>query len=149
MQAIHHVFTIAASPAQVYESLATIEGLADWWTTEVGGRPDVGSVIDFTFGGDFNPGMRVTALEPDAGVGWELAGGHSNWEGSTFEFRLERTGSGTLVRFWQYYGRTLSDDDFGIYNYNWGYYLESLRLLCETGRGKPYRPPARAEATGD
>jgi hypothetical protein len=28
----------------------------------------------------------------------------------------------------------------GIYNFNWGYYLESLRLLLTTGTGRPYRP---------
>lgn len=35
-------------------------------------------------------------------------------------------------------------------NFNWGYYLDSLRLLCETGHGKPYQsgaPGARVGAT--
>ncbi len=148
MQAIHHVFTIAASPARVYDALTRTEGLAGWWTTEVAGSSEVGGVIDFTFGGDFDPAMRVTALEPGSRVAWELAGGHPNWEGSTFEFRLEGNDAGTLLRFWQYYGRKLSDDDFGIYNYNWAYYLESLRLLCETGQGKPFRPDRQLRATG-
>jgi hypothetical protein len=26
------------------------------------------------------------------------------------------------------------------YNFNWGYYMESLRLLCTTGAGKPFVP---------
>ncbi len=148
MQAIHHVFTIAASPARVYEALTRIEALAGWWTTEVEGSPEVGGVIAFTFGGDFDPEMRVTALEPGSRVAWELAGGHPNWEGSTFEFHLERSAAGTLMRFWQNYGRKLTDDDFGIYNYNWAYYLESLRLLCETGVGKPFQPDGRIRSTG-
>jgi uncharacterized protein YndB with AHSA1/START domain len=148
MQAIHHVFTIAASPSRVYEALTTVEGLAGWWTTEVEGASEVGGVIAFTFGGDFDPEMRVTALEPDSRAAWELAGGHPNWDGSTFEFRLERRADGTLMRFWQNYGRKLSDDDFGIYNYNWAYYLESLRLLCETGIGKPFRPDERLRSSG-
>ena len=45
---------------------------------------------------------------------------------------------GTLVRFWQYYARELSDDAYGNYNFNWGYYLESLRLLTSAGAGKPF-----------
>ena len=144
MQAIHHVFTIVAPPERVYEELTTTPGLAGWWTTEVGGSSlRLGDVIEFTFGDGFDPAMRVTVLEPPEWVTWEFSGGHDNWEGSTFEFRLERASEGTFVRFWQHYGRALSDDDFGIYNYNWGYYLESLRLLCETGVGKPFRPEGR------
>jgi uncharacterized protein YndB with AHSA1/START domain len=148
MQAIHHVFTIAATPARVYDALTTAEGLSGWWTTDVrGDGSSPGGVIDFRFGGDFDPDMRVTALEPERRVTWEHTGGHTNWDGSTFEFQLEGTQAGTLVRFWQHYGRQLSDDDYGVYNYNWGYYLESLRLLCETGKGKPYQPEQRISAT--
>jgi hypothetical protein len=43
------------------------------------------------------------------------------------------------VRFWQEYATELSDDAYGTYNFNWGYYLESLRLLCTTGAGKPFQ----------
>ena len=46
---------------------------------------------------------------------------------------------GTLVRFWQNYARELSDDAYGTYNFDWGYYLESLRLLTSDGTGTPYR----------
>lgn len=37
---------------------------------------------------------------------------------------------------------SLSDDGYGVYNFNWGYYLESLRLLCATGSGKPFEATA-------
>jgi len=49
---------------------------------------------------------------------------------------------GTRVRFWQHYATELDDDSYGIYNFNWGYYLESLRLFCETGTGKPFNAAA-------
>jgi hypothetical protein len=48
----------------------------------------------------------------------------------------------TRLRFTQDYAVELSDDDYGTYNFTWGYYLESLRLLITTGVGKPY--PAHA-----
>ena len=59
----------------------------------------VGAIVHFTFAGDFNPDMRVTALEPPALVCWECV-------------------DGTIVRFRQDYARELSDDDCGIYNFN-------------------------------
>ena len=90
----------------------------------------------FTFAGDFNPDMRVTALEPPALVCWECVGGHEPWALNTFRFELVDKAGGTTVRFWQNYARELTDDAYGTYNFNWGYYLESLRLLSETGTGK-------------
>jgi hypothetical protein len=72
-------------------------------------------------------------------VGWECVGGHEPWADNTFRFELEEKGTGTIVRFWQNYARELSDDAYGVYNFTWGYYLESLRLLGETGTGKPFQ----------
>ena len=36
---------------------------------------------------------------------------------------------------------------YGTYNFNWGYYLESLRLLGETGIGKPFQAVQRPRRT--
>ena len=99
-------------------------------------EPAVGSVVQFTFGGDFNPQMRVTDLTPGALVAWECVGGHEPWAANTFRFELAGQDGGTLVRFWQNYARELSDDAYGNYNFNWGYYLESLRLLTSAGAGQ-------------
>ena len=44
--------------------------------------------------------------------------------------------------FSQDYARELSDEVYGIYNFNWGYYLNSLKLLCEKGSGVPFTPPS-------
>jgi hypothetical protein len=30
------------------------------------------------------------------------------------------------------------EESFGVYNFNWAYYLESLRKYCETGTGAPF-----------
>jgi len=60
-------------------------------------------------------------------------------ESSTFELAGRPDGR-TRLRFTQDYAVELSDDDYGIYNFNWGYYLESLRLLLTTGTGQPYQP---------
>jgi hypothetical protein len=96
-------------------------------------------MVHFTFAGGFNPDMRVTALESPALVCWECVGGHEPWAQNAFRFELVDRGDGTTVRFRQDYARELSDDDYGTYNFNWGYYLESLRLFSNTGSGKPFQ----------
>ena len=95
----------------------------------------------WTFEPGFNPVMETTALEPETELSWRCIGGHDPWKDNTFRFELSGLGDGrTRLRFWQDYAVELSDDAYGIYNFNWGYYLESLRLLCTTGAGKPFRP---------
>ncbi len=42
--------------------------------------------------------------------------------------------------FAQDYARELSDEVYGTYNFNWGYYLNSLKQFCETGTGTPFAP---------
>ena len=142
MKTIHHVFDIAAPQAEVFGALSTGEGLASWWTSEVAADTVAGGSVRFTFGDDFNPVMRIEELAAPARVRWACVGGHDPWLDNLFDFELEATEAGTRMRFWQHYARELSDDAYGVYNFNWGYYLESLRLRCETGTGKPYRVAA-------
>jgi hypothetical protein len=78
-----------------------------------------------------------------AGARLALRRGHDPWKDNDFRFELDTLGDGrTRLRFWQDYAVELTDDAFGVYNFNWGYYLESLRLLCATGGGKPFEPTA-------
>jgi hypothetical protein len=81
-------------------------------------------------------------LEPGSKLGWRCVSGHGPWKDNTFRFEVVANDDGRArLRFTQDYAVELTDDEFGIYNFNWGYYLESLRLLCVTGTGKPFRPP--------
>lgn len=142
MKTIIHVTDISAPRERVFEALTTIEGLAAWWSATVDGDAGSGGLIDFTFGGDFNPDMQVTDFESPSALGWECVGGVEQWADNTFRFELEDRGRLTHLRFRHDYATELSDDDYGIYNYNWGYYLESLRLYCQAGEGKPFRVAA-------
>ena len=141
MKTIIHAVHIHASPTQVYDALTTAEGLSKWWTTQVAVEPYMGGVIGFTFHGDFHPQMQQTVLEPHRLVRWTCVGGHPNWQDNTFVFTLEDRKGETALRFVQEYAQELSDEVYGTYNFNWGYYLNSLKLLCETGTGTPFVPP--------
>ena len=88
-------------------------------------------------------------LIPPLGVavdhsGWErseagFGNAQDNPAGHDFRFQLESRGEhGTKLRSWQEYAVELDDDYYDNYNFNWGYYLESLRLYCDMGTGKPY-----------
>jgi uncharacterized protein YndB with AHSA1/START domain len=139
MKTILHVVDIADRPAAAYAALTRPEGLSRWWSTKVTAQPEVGSTVDWTFVDGFNPDMEITALEPDRLVEWRCVGGHGPWQDNTFHFELTSLDDGrTRLRFRQEYARELGDDDYGTYNFNWGYYLQSLKEYIETGTGKPY-----------
>ena len=139
MKTIVHVVDIKVPRKTVYEAVTTEKGLSSWWTTKVKAAPAVGGVVHFSFAPGMNPDMQVTALEPGL-VSWKCVSGHEPWTDNTFRFELVDNKGATRIRFRQDYAAELDDDSYGVYNYNWAYYLDSLRLDCEDGTGKPFQP---------
>jgi uncharacterized protein YndB with AHSA1/START domain len=137
MREIIHTVEVAAPSAAVERAITTREGLSQWWTKQV---EKEGDIIRFTFEKGFNPVMRVEQHEPGKLVAWSTES--QPWTGSSIRFELAEREGKTGVLFRHQYAQDLPDEMFGVFNFNWGYYLESLRLLCETGAGKPFTPPA-------
>src|SRR5471030_3188687 len=125
MKTIHHVSDIDSTADSIWSALTRADGLAGWWSTEVRTTtPTVGERIDFTFGGDFNPVMEIVAVEEQQRLEWRCVGGHEPWRNGMFRFEIVPLDDGrTKLRFWQDYAVELSDDAYGVYNFNWGYYL--------------------------
>ena len=138
MKKIIHTVHVHARREQVYDALTTEAGVTGWWTTKARVDPGRGEVIDFTFHGDFHPKMRQTRLEPPRVVEWRCVDGHANWHDNVFTFLLREADGDTSLRFVQEYAQELDDDTYGTYNFNWGYYLGSLKKLCEQGVGTPF-----------
>ena len=134
MKTIIHVADLAAPRERVFEALTTVAGLAAWWTTKVEGDAGRGGLIDFTFGGDFNPEMSVTDFDAPASLGWECVGGVEQWADNTLRFELEDRGGSTHLRFRHDYAIELSDDDYGTYKYNWAI---TSRASGSTARALP------------
>ena len=139
MKTIIHTVHIAAQASAVFGALTTERGVTSWWSTRADLEPGENGVIRFTFRGDFNPHMRQVRLEPDALVEWECIAGHGNWQDNRFRFILRPEAEATSLQFVQEYAQELDDDTYGTYNFNWGYYLNSLKKYCETGVGTPYQ----------
>jgi uncharacterized protein YndB with AHSA1/START domain len=136
MQEIIHTVEVAASPEAVDRAITTEEGLSGWWTKQV--RKE-GDRIRFTFEKGFNPVIGVEQHEPGKLVSWSTES--EPWTGSSIRFELAEREGKTGLLFRHRYAQELPDEMFGVFNFNWAYYLESLRLFCETGAGKPFAPP--------
>ena len=138
MRTIIHTVHIRVAPEAVYRALVTEAGVTGWWSTRATLHPGEGGVIEFTFVGDFNPHMKQLRLREAESVEWRCIARHANWQDNTFTFALRNAGSETSLRFVQEYAKELDDDTYGTYNFNWGYYLGSLKKLCEEGAGTPF-----------
>ena len=142
MKTILHVVDINTTPEAVYEAVLTANGLSSWWSTTVSlDDPSAGSVIDFTFVEGFNPQMEITEASAPRAVAWKCVGGHEPWSDNTFRFEIEPLdGERSRLTFTQEYAVELDDVAYGIYNFNWGYYMQSLLEYLQTGTGKPFQP---------
>lgn len=139
MKKIIHAVHIHASPQKVFQAVASETGLSNWWSTKVRADSRKGGIVDFTFVGDFHPDMKITALEAPQRLAWRCIAGHEPWQDNTFDFVLDERDGETLLLFTQEYARELDDERYGTYNFNWGYYINSLKSYCETGKGQPYQ----------
>ena len=138
---IVHRVGIKAPASKVYDALATIDGLAGWWTTATTGDSKVDGVIAFRFHtetGDEIGGfdMDVIELVPGEKVRWRVKAGPEEWVGTDIEFLLSRQDEHTIVRFGHRKWR--EEGEFTAHcSTKWATFLLSLRDLVETGAGQP------------
>ena len=146
MADFEHRTTIAAAPETV-RRLLTERG-EDWWTTDavVDGKP--GGISMFRFpGAGFFATLRVRTNEPGL-FEWECldsrneraagTAGERDWVGSTVRFAITPAGDGATDLVLRHSGLGPSADYYKNEFNVWGYYLDSLKALAETGRGNPY-----------
>jgi uncharacterized protein YndB with AHSA1/START domain len=159
MPDIRHELIIEASAEKVYHTITSQEGLSSWWTPDTTAKPEIGTVSRFAFGPEYFKEMKITELKPSELVKWSCVAGFEEWVGTNISFRLfpgnsatllkshpeaagqieqlQKVDGGTLLKFehndWKEYSPTYSEC-----NYTWGQFLRSLKLVCETGTGRPW-----------
>jgi uncharacterized protein YndB with AHSA1/START domain len=158
MPNIRHNLLIGASAEKIYNAITSEEGLSAWWTPNIKAKSEVNSIARFPFGDDYYKEMKITKLKPLELVEWTCIKGDTEWVGTNISFTLvsgnkenllysnpEISGQieqqineeGTLLIFhhddWKDYTQM-----FAECSYTWGQFLRSLKLLCETGKGRPF-----------
>jgi uncharacterized protein YndB with AHSA1/START domain len=138
---IVHRIGIKASPSMVYAALATVPGLAGWWTKATTGESKVGGTILFRFHrpngeeiGGFD--MDVLELATDSKVRWRVKDGPAEWIRTDIEFSLSQNDGHTIVMFGHRKWR--EEVEFMAHcSMKWATFLLSLREFVETGKGRP------------
>ena len=134
---IKQLFHISASKAEVFKAITSVDGLSQWWTTQTTGGENIGDTLHFHFG-DFNgPTMQIKQLVPNEKVVWECIESPHGWVGNILTFNLDENDGKTRVRF-THEGFPEQDDFYAQCSFSWGRYMESLRQLCQTGKGEGF-----------
>jgi uncharacterized protein YndB with AHSA1/START domain len=138
---IVHRVGIKAPVSKVHAALATIDGLAGWWTRDTSGSSAPGGRITFRFlnsaGTEVGAfGMDVIELMPDKTVRWRVTDGMPEWVGTEIEFLLSSEGDQTIVRF-GHRGWREEVEFMAHCSMKWATFLLSLRQLVENGQGQP------------
>jgi uncharacterized protein YndB with AHSA1/START domain len=157
MPNICHRLLIEASPETVYHAITSEEGLSAWWTPNAKVKPEIDSVARFPFGTDYFKEMRITELEAFKWIKWNCIKADAEWVGTKLSFKLEGGDSKTLLSSYpemlgqlqQLSGEKATllifqHEDWREYtpmfaecSYTWAQFLRSLKLLRETGKGRP------------
>ncbi len=167
MPNIRERLLIGAPPEEVYAALTTQEGLSSWWTPDVKATPQRDSTARFGFQPPYVKEMKITELTPGKRVQWKCIDGAEEWKDTILTFELEggdrdsllrahpemadqvaqQTGNGTTTLL------TFAHDNWHQYtpmfaecSYTWGQFLRGLKLLCETGKGRPWPTQHRRES---
>lgn len=137
MADLRHLVSINAPYDRVYAAITQEAGVARWWTNRLSLPEGEEQVAQFQFGENFIHKIKVLDLQVNKRVEWLVEGGHPEWIGTRVVFRIEAKESQTILRF-SHLSWLEVTDYFASCNYQWAYYLRSLKQLCETGEGMPY-----------
>ncbi len=155
---IRHTLVIEALPQLIYQALTTAEGLSSWWTPHTEARPEIGAIAHFPFGDNYVKEMGIIELAPDEFVKWHCLKGDKEWIGTSLTFKLVQPNESAMVtahpevkgqleqgtlaiktvllfehKNWKDYSPSYAEC-----NYTWAIFLRSLKLYCETGKGRPW-----------
>ena len=140
MTKITQSIKIKGNAGDIYQAIATEQGVKNWWTNFASVDEFVGGKAEFHFPAyDVSKFAEIKTLEPGKQVTWyvtEQKAAATDWVDTTIDFQLSEADGETLVEF-NHTGWPENASTFEQCVNGWDYFLKSLKLLVETGTGTP------------
>ncbi|MGO9803741.1 MAG: SRPBCC family protein [Steroidobacteraceae bacterium] len=138
MADIIHELTVKSVPARVFHSMATPQGLTQWWAQSCTGKAHEGAEYLLGFGPEYQWRGRVTHYVPDAQFELEITTAHPDWTNTRVGCELRPEGrESTRVRFY-HIGWPAENEHWRVSCYCWAMYLRVMRRFLEHGEVVPY-----------
>ena len=134
---LHHA-GIQAEREQIYAALTQEKGLKSWWSQHSTIEPTVGSVASVSFYNNMVTfKLRIAELEPNSKVVWAVEGGPPDWNNTTISWTITEHEGQSMLHL-AHRGFASTEGNFAAVNYNWGWYVTSLKFFLEKGKGMPH-----------
>lgn len=139
MADILHLIQIRAPRETVYQTIATSEGIRQWFSRDADVEARIGGSGELRFaGGQRVLRVGIAALEPATRIVWKVhSAAMPNWADTEIEFSMAADGGDTLLHF-AHRGFAQADDLFAMSATIWASFLISLKQYLETGKGTPH-----------
>ncbi|MEK6222406.1 MAG: SRPBCC domain-containing protein [Chloroflexota bacterium] len=138
MADILHAVEVQASAEKIYKAITEQDGLIGWWSQHSKIEPSEGAMASVGFyGGMVTFEFSVDELDANHKVVWSLKNGPPDWLNTKITWTLTEEEGKTLVYF-AHTGFANMEGNFAGVNYNWGWYLTSLKFYIEKGAGTPH-----------
>jgi uncharacterized protein YndB with AHSA1/START domain len=138
MADVLHQVGIKAAPQQIYTALTETDGLKSWWSEHSHTEAKVGSVASVSF---YNNAvtfkLRIAELAPGNKVVWAVEGGPPDWANTKITWTISENNGQTMLHL-AHRGFASTEGNFANVNYNWGWYVTSLKFYLEKGEGMPH-----------
>jgi uncharacterized protein YndB with AHSA1/START domain len=144
MTQISLLIRIKATPEEVFEQIATSNGIAKWFTEASFSTNKNSGELNLQLWGDTN--FEVTELSPSSLMIWHCTSEDNPWFGTDIKFELSSESGKTVVTF-DHIGWPEISDLYRDCAMSWAYFLESLRSLIEKGVGTPEGVAPKCEAS--
>ena len=138
MADVLHQVGIKTAPQEVYTALTETTGLKNWWSQHSSIEPQVGSLANVSF---YNNAvtfkLRIAELIQGKKVVWAVEGGPPDWADTKIVWTLTKENGQTILHL-AHQGFVSTEGNFASVNYNWGWYVTSLKFYLEKGEGMPH-----------
>ena len=138
MADVLHQAGIKTTREQAFTALTETKGLQSWWSEHSQIEPHVGSLATVSFYNNMVTfKLRVVELVPNTKVVWAVEGGPPDWANTTITWSLSDHEGQTMLHL-AHRGFASTEGNFAAVNYNWGWYVTSLKFYLEKGKGMPH-----------
>jgi hypothetical protein len=137
---------VNATPDQAFEAINNVRG---WWSGQLEGATDtLGAVFEYRYKDLHMSQHKITELVRGKKVVWQTVKANlsfvkdkAEWDGTQVVFDIAQRGKQTAITF-THKGLVPTFQCYGDCSGAWGYYMDSLKELINTGKGFPNGPEA-------
>ena len=130
---------VEAEPKQIYEHVATSEGITGWWSNHTEGPDGLGSTIKVGFpDAPITFDFEVTEEVPGERVAWRCLSGPPEWVGHDVTFDIQTDAEGNASVLFRQGEWATTEESFPFIAYSWAQILPRLKKLAETGERDPF-----------